>query len=76
MSPWELRAALNTLHWTPAFLARICGYRRQSTARWLDGTARIPEPVEDWLKARLHGAMIDPPMRVNVEPFAAYHARP
>jgi transcriptional regulator with XRE-family HTH domain len=63
----ELRAALNTLRWTQAFVARECGYTRQAADRWLNGTARIPEPVEDWLEARMNGDLIDPPKRLAYE---------
>jgi hypothetical protein len=63
MTPKELRNAIDTLHWTPAILARACGYKRQGVARWLDGTARVPEPIEDWIRARLRGALVEPPER-------------
>jgi transcriptional regulator with XRE-family HTH domain len=63
VNPEQLRAALRDLKWTPALLARECGYSRQGVSRWLDGTSRVPEPIADWIISRLEGYLTDPPSR-------------
>ena len=49
MTPAELQAALDRVHWLPGRLALILGCSRDLPRKWLSGRATVPPPVAAWL---------------------------
>lgn len=64
MTPEDFRAACERCGWTPQFLARSCGYSRNSGSDWASGRVAVPQDVARWLaKIDRHLARNPPPQR-------------
>jgi plasmid maintenance system antidote protein VapI len=63
MTPTHLSAALSTLGWRGADLARRLGCHRCTVVAWLNGELKIPPDVAAWLEQRVaaEAAMPAPP---------------
>ena len=60
MTPDQLRAALDDLHWSQRGLATILRRDERQVRRWASGDAEIPADVAGWLE-RVAQAMRDNP---------------